>query len=96
MLSTCQRKTDHVDDNVRLERTNLRAEVAGLFGSRTVDGHRLHLLPGAIRLIRFALLAADIDHVKPRFHQPGHKISSHMAGATDYDNTHRLPLLRPH
>jgi hypothetical protein len=88
MPGACGRERDHVDDAVGPERRDLCAERPRPLLSIAIDRHRLHRRPGAVRLIRLGLPAADIDDVMPRFDQHWNEIRADMPAATDDDYSH--------
>jgi hypothetical protein len=64
------------------------AKDAGLFLKRAVEVNPLRTSPRGVRLIRFALLPADANHVVPGIDQTRNQVSAHMSRSANDDRSH--------
>ena len=93
MLGARQREADHVDDDVRAEVADLRAERAGDLGRVAVDDHGLDRIPRRVRAVGLPLAAGDVDHLVPGGDEARHQIGADVTASPDHHHARHAVLL---
>src|SRR5207237_4316472 len=97
LLGAGRSKADEIDDCIRLERRDARAECPGGVLGRSVDVDALDGAPRGMRHIRLALSTAGDDYLVPRVDEPRDEERHDVTGPADDDNSpcgHKLDMIQ--
>jgi hypothetical protein len=86
-------KADEIDDCIRLELGNARAESPGYVLRCPVDLDAPYCVPCSVWYIRLAISAAGDDYLMASVNEPRNEKRPDMASGTDEDNSHCAHML---
>src|ERR1035437_234542 len=81
-------KTDHVNDNVRLEPTHVRTECTGGIFRLAVHDDLLHFLPCWVGQVGLGFSSVDANHLVALVYQSRDEKRSYMTRSTNHHNAH--------